>query len=170
MHALINDPLPKKSYRHQLGPMIHLSTTQKFDPLLLINLENIKVGQISFLNVATFKSAQVPWTYILAVSFTSFLGIKTLWSISKKIWPEWLPWVGSWGKRNWELPTHQKYIIVRFSYMSCKNGQLLWDIMFKTEIFGSNMLLYRFTLGGMWVMVKYRWGMFYQTGIRSTSR
>ena len=47
--------------------MIHLSTTQKFDPLLLINLENIKVGQISFLNVATFKSAQVPWTYIFII-------------------------------------------------------------------------------------------------------
>ena len=56
-------PLPKKNYRHQLGSMIHFSTTQKFDPLLHINLENIKVGQISFLNVATFKSAQVPWTY-----------------------------------------------------------------------------------------------------------
>ena len=61
-------PLPKKSYRHQLGPMIHLSTTQKIDPLLLINLENIKVGQISFLNVATFKSAQVPWTYFFGLS------------------------------------------------------------------------------------------------------
>ena len=33
MHTLINDP-PQKSYRHQLGPMPHFLTTQKFDPLL----------------------------------------------------------------------------------------------------------------------------------------
>ena len=33
VHALINDP-PPKSYRHQLGPMIHFLTTKKFDPLL----------------------------------------------------------------------------------------------------------------------------------------
>ena len=64
--------------------MIHLSTTQKFDPLLLINLENIKVGQISFLNVATFKSAQVPWTYffVLTVPF----GVASIFS------DNWLGW------------------------------------------------------------------------------
>ena len=55
-------PLPK-SYRHQLGLVTHFLTTKKFDPLLHINLQNIKVGQIFFLNFATFKSAQVPWTY-----------------------------------------------------------------------------------------------------------
>ena len=71
-------PLPKKSYRHQLGPMIHLSTTQKFDPLLLINLENIKVGQISFLNVATFKSAQVPWTYFLKIECRYYIFVSAL--------------------------------------------------------------------------------------------
>ena len=70
---LLMTPLPKKSYRHQLGPMIHLSTTQKFNPLLLINLENIKVGQISFLNVATFKSTQVPWTYFFSLSIVTSL-------------------------------------------------------------------------------------------------
>ena len=48
--------------------MTYFLTTQKFDPLLHINLENIKVRQISFLNVAMFKSAQVPWTYFLRLS------------------------------------------------------------------------------------------------------
>ena len=43
--------------------MTHFLTAQKFDPLVHINLKNIKVGQISFFNVAMFKSAQVPWTY-----------------------------------------------------------------------------------------------------------
>ena len=76
VHALINDPLPKKSYRHQLGPMTYFLTTQKFDPLLHINLENIKVGQISFLNVAMFKSAQVPWTYFLLRCFHNRINMK----------------------------------------------------------------------------------------------
>ena len=67
-------PPPKKSTRTH-DPFL---TTQKFDSLSFkytknTNLENIKVGQISFLNLATFKSAQVPWTYFLTIIYTGLI-------------------------------------------------------------------------------------------------
>ena len=48
--ALINDP-PKKSYRHQLGPMTHFLTTQKFDPLLYFQGSGLQTHFQSFLSM-----------------------------------------------------------------------------------------------------------------------
>ena len=48
LHALINDP-PKKSYIHQLGPMTHFLTTQKFDPLLYFQGSGLQTHFQSFL-------------------------------------------------------------------------------------------------------------------------
>ena len=73
VHTLINDPPPPKK-KLQASTRTHdpFLTTQKFDSLSFkytknTNLENMKVGQISFLNLATFKSAQVPWTYFYCI-------------------------------------------------------------------------------------------------------
>ena len=72
VHTLINDPPPKKKLQASTRTHDPFLTTQKFDSLSFkytknTNLENIKVGQISFLNLATFKSAQVPWTYFFLI-------------------------------------------------------------------------------------------------------
>ena len=48
VHALINDP-SQKSYRHQLGPMTHFLTTQKFDPLLYFQGSGLQTHFQSFL-------------------------------------------------------------------------------------------------------------------------
>ena len=73
-------PPPQKKSTRTHDPFL---TTQKFDSLSFkytknTNLENIKVGHISFLNLATFKSAQVPWTYFLTQGLTCKIHVENV--------------------------------------------------------------------------------------------